>query len=61
MPAGRSQARVYPGVNDKFGRGWWDYGVCKPVHVLVSRRRKAEHASACVLVTGADNLMVSWG
>lgn len=26
MPAGRSQARVYPNVNEKFGRGWWDYG-----------------------------------
>ncbi|KAK4050883.1 Casein kinase II subunit alpha [Microbotryomycetes sp. JL201] len=24
MP-GRSEARVYPNVNDKFGRSWWDY------------------------------------
>lgn len=25
MPAGRSQARVYADVNEKFGRSWWDY------------------------------------
>ena len=31
MPAGRSQARVYPGVNDKFGRGWWDYGALEDI------------------------------
>lgn len=22
---GRSEARVYAGVNDRFGRAWWDY------------------------------------
>lgn len=26
MPAGRSSARVYANVNDRFGRTWWDYG-----------------------------------
>jgi len=25
MSPGRSEARVYPNVNEKFGRSWWDY------------------------------------
>jgi len=25
MVAGRSQARIYANVNEKFGRSWWDY------------------------------------
>ena len=25
MTPGRSEARVYPNVNEKFGRSWWDY------------------------------------
>ncbi|KAK4703741.1 casein kinase II subunit alpha, partial [Phenoliferia sp. Uapishka_3] len=25
MTPGRSEARVYPAVNEKFGRAWWDY------------------------------------
>jgi casein kinase II subunit alpha len=25
MTPGRSQARIYPDVNDKFGKTWWDY------------------------------------
>ncbi|KAM0790894.1 hypothetical protein ACM66B_004733 [Microbotryomycetes sp. NB124-2] len=25
MAPGRSEARVYPNVNDTFGRSWWDY------------------------------------
>lgn len=25
MSPGRSEARVYANVNDKFGRSWWDY------------------------------------
>ena len=25
MTPGRSEARVYPNVNDSFGKAWWDY------------------------------------
>ena len=61
MPAGRSQARVYPGVNDKFGRGWWDYGACKARACPVSPRGMLKRASSRVRVAVPDNLMVSWG
>lgn len=55
MPAGRSQARVYANVNDKSGRGWWDYGEAIWSSIVIVLVMLAD--SDCF----ADNLMVSWG
>lgn len=70
MTAGRSQARVYADVNEKFGRAWWDYGTWRQRRSISSEPLDAIWALSgsdsyldryLIQSRHSDNLAVAWG
>ena len=52
---------MYPGVNEKLGRSWWDYGENLARHALSPISASLPLVKSLLITSIPDNLVVQWG